>query len=133
MVNYQYKYYRISDAGNQVTPFKNVPDPLSQQLTLNESLVEDGDTLEITLRAIDIMNNTLEDSITLYIDSTPPVIKDMYLMKDGYRYLFVHNTTDLSDMDMVFTSYDPHRYTSINSPISLIAFSNFKLLNKFPA
>ena len=110
VVNFLYKYRKYSPSGEEKSNFSFVPNPLSQQLTIMDTTVADGDTLEITIKAIDIMNNTLDDSITLYVDSSPPIVEEMYLMKDGYRYLFVHNTTDLSEMDMVFIAYDTHRY-----------------------
>ena len=78
-------------------------------MSLHEIKLYDGDILNITIKAIDIMNNTHAESTTLFIDSSMPIIENMYLMKDGYRYLFVHNITDLSKMNMVFTSYDVHR------------------------
>lgn len=71
---------------------------------------KDGDWVETTIIAVDIMNNTLTDFVTTKIDSTNPLIKDMYLVKDGYRQINAHNSTDLSEMNMTFTAYDPHRY-----------------------
>ena len=115
VTNFMYSFKKISSHGNEVAPFKDVPDPLSQCLNLSETTINDGDELQITIKAIDVMNNTLDDFLTLYIDSSPPIIKDMYLMKDGYRYLFVHDSTDLSKMDMVFSSFDTHRYVKTRS------------------
>ena len=109
VVNFQYQYYKISNSGDEEIEWQNVPDPLSQTLTLSTLGIDDGDTVGISIKAIDIMNNTLVDSIVLYIDSSPPTVEEMYLVKDGYRYLFVHDSTDLSQMDMQFSAYDAHR------------------------
>ena len=109
IVKFMYKYHKTSRHGDEVTTFADVPNTLLQKLSLHETSIHDGDTMHITIKAIDIMNNTHMDSIILYIDSSTPIIEDIYLMKDGYRYLFVHNETDLSKMNMVFTSYDVHR------------------------
>ena len=109
LVNFMYQYNKTSIHGDEVTQFLDVPNTLSQKLSLHETKIEDGDIMEITIKAIDIMNNTNQDRITLYIDSSPPIIEKIYLVKDGYRYIFVHNETDLSKMNMVFTSYDVHR------------------------
>ena len=109
IVNFQYGYHRLSVTGEENVALKDVPDALTERLIVTDFNPEDGDVVEFRIKAIDIMNNTLDDNVTIMIDSTDPLIKDMYLMKDGYRQIFVHNSTDLSDMDMTFKSYDPHR------------------------
>ena len=110
IVNFQYQYDRVSVAGNDKSTVKNVPNPLNERLTLSEFTPLDGDLVVIIVTAIDIMNNTLNETVTVKVDSSPPEINDMYLMKDGYRQVFVHNSTNLSEMNMTFNAYDPHRY-----------------------
>ena len=115
VVNFQYHYIRFSPREYEEQNFTDVIDPLSQQLLLDNTTVKDGDTLEVTVKAIDIMNNTLDSSLTLYIDSTPPLITNMYLVKDGYDSVFVHNSTDLSKMNMTFYAFDQHRLVYFNN------------------
>ena len=86
IVDFEYAYFKLSPDGNETGQYKAVPNPLEQKLTLSEVTVEDGDVVYISLRAKDIMNNTEQDTIRLNIDSSPPLIQDMYLTKDGYRY-----------------------------------------------
>ena len=109
IVNFQYKFQRISSHGEVNQQFKTAPEEALEKLTLTEFHPEDGDLVHITIKAVDIMNNTFDDNITAKVDSSHPLIEDMYLVKDGYRQVFVHDSTDLSEMDMTFRSYDPHR------------------------
>ena len=109
IIDFMYKYIKTSPRNHEETEFEFVSEPLEQKLVLSETSILDGDTLYVTIKAIDIMNNTFDDSITVFIDSSPPIIDEAYLVKDGYRYLFVHNSTDLSKMNMTFLAYDSHR------------------------
>ena len=109
VVEFQYRYYKISEGDDEEIEWTAVPDPLSQTVTLSTLSIADGDTVSISIKAIDVMNNTLDDDIIVYVDSSPPTIDEIYLVKDGYRYLFVHDSTDLSEMNMTFVAYDAHR------------------------
>jgi len=84
-----------------------VPDFLNQ--TLCEQLsVNDGETYTFYVRPIDIVGNTYNESRTLFIDQSAPQITDVWLEKDGYERLYVHDSTDLSKMQMTFNAFDPH-------------------------
>ena len=108
IVNFMYRVIKVF--GNSTTEIENgfVPDPLSQSIVL-KTPISDGDTLLVYIEAIDIMNNTMEDNITLYIDSSDPEIINMQLMKDGIDNILVHNTTDLSAMEITFEAFDWQR------------------------
>ena len=110
VVDFRYRYYKISEGGDEEIEWTAVPHPLSQTITLSNISIADGDSVGISIKAIDVMNNTLDDDITVYVDSSPPIIDEIYLVKDGFRYLFVHDSTDLSEMNMTFVAYDAHRY-----------------------
>ncbi|XP_070573771.1 uncharacterized protein [Ptychodera flava] len=62
----------------------------------------DGDTIRIWIKGSDVMENTVEDNVTVHSDSTPPEIGEMYLTRNGVDYLAVHNSEDLYEM-MYFT------------------------------
>ncbi|XP_062620625.1 uncharacterized protein LOC134282208, partial [Saccostrea cucullata] len=54
------------------------------------------------------MDNTINETIAVHIDTSVPDIVEMYLIKDGVRHLFVHNSTDLSRMKISFRALDEH-------------------------
>lgn len=70
--------------------------------------VQDGETHTITLTSKDLMKNMLSENVTFYIDTSVPDIEYMWLKKDGVRQLFVHNSTDLSNMVLEFKTFDSH-------------------------
>ncbi|XP_052788821.1 uncharacterized protein LOC128223586 [Mya arenaria] len=86
---------------------KPVPSFTNQSFCKHLS-VEDGDTYTLNVRAVDIAGNTLSDNRTVFIDRSAPLVTDIWLEKDGYEMLFVHNSTDLSKMKMTFNALDPH-------------------------
>ena len=95
VVNFLYHYIRHSPREYEEQNFTDVIDPLSQQLLLDNTTIRDGDTLQVTIKAVDIMNNTLDSSITLYIDSTPPQIFNIQF--------------DSAKGQIQFNSFDTHR------------------------
>jgi len=89
------------------SPEIEVPDFLEQTfcklLPLN-----DGETYVFNVRPVDIVGNTYNESRTVFIDQSAPQITEIWLQKDGYEQLFVHDSTDLSKMQMTFDAFDPH-------------------------
>lgn len=77
----------------------------AQSLCLNTSM-EDGDTFEFRLQSRDIMNNTLNDSVQVYIDSSVPEIKNIWLVSKTQKQLYVHHSSDLSSMQFEFKAFD---------------------------
>ncbi|XP_052788838.1 uncharacterized protein LOC128223605 [Mya arenaria] len=70
--------------------------------------VTDGDTYRLNVKAIDIAGNAQSDQRTVFIDRSAPHLNDIWLEKDGYGMLYVHNSTDLSKIKMTFDALDPH-------------------------
>ncbi|KAH3795435.1 hypothetical protein DPMN_148985 [Dreissena polymorpha] len=68
--------------------------------------VTDGQTYTFNIRSVDIVNNTYTESRSLHIDRSPPFIFNMTLKKGSA--VFVHNSTDLSKMQMTFDALDLH-------------------------
>ncbi|XP_033730988.1 uncharacterized protein LOC117320520 [Pecten maximus] len=60
------------------------------------------------LNASDIVGNSFDESIQFFVDASPPVISNAWLVRDGHQQLFVHNSTDLFRMWLEFDSYDTH-------------------------
>ena len=84
-----------------------VPNVLSQ--THCESMgTIDGDVATVRIKAIDIIGNEYVDNRTVFIDSSPPELESVGLVRGGLRMLTVHHNTDLSTMDIQLNTRDPH-------------------------
>ncbi|CAH1250566.1 Hypp8875 [Branchiostoma lanceolatum] len=77
----------------------------SQSLTISRV---DGDTVTVYIRATDILDNQQTDEVSIHIDSTPPIIEDFWLEKNGLEGITVHNAIELYDCLVKFTTYDIH-------------------------
>ncbi|XP_078661603.1 uncharacterized protein LOC144905733 [Branchiostoma floridae x Branchiostoma belcheri] len=69
---------------------------------------QDGDTVKIWVKARDIMGNELTDSVTAHVDSSPPVIENMWLASGDETNIVVHNSVDLYEMQIQFDAFDQH-------------------------
>lgn len=65
--------HRLKDHGG-LQPWTNVDGFLEERTSLNVSRL-DGDTIIISLKAYDAMENVAEDSVLLNVDSTPPTVE----------------------------------------------------------
>ncbi|KAK3088800.1 hypothetical protein FSP39_023833, partial [Pinctada imbricata] len=70
--------------------------------------ISDGDSFVISITSVDIMKRTLTEDIALNIDSSVPDITDMWVLRNGVRQLFVHNSTELQNMVIEFSILDIH-------------------------
>jgi len=101
--------FMVSSSINEglFTPEKEVSDFINQ--TYCESLpVQDGDILTFSVRPVDIVGNTYNESRTVYVDRSVPEIMNIWLQKDGFEHVFVHDSTDLSRMSISFDALDQH-------------------------
>ncbi|KAL4218491.1 hypothetical protein ACF0H5_023225 [Mactra antiquata] len=94
----------------------SVPDFLNQTFCKDLG-VKDGELYTIQIRPIDIVGHTYAENRPVGIDSSAPHINNIWLTKDGYHTLFVHDSRDLSKMVLTFDAIDPH------SGISSIEYS----------
>ncbi|XP_021360606.1 uncharacterized protein LOC110455039 isoform X2 [Mizuhopecten yessoensis] len=85
----------------------DVPNFTSQTLCVSPTL-GDGETYRVDIVAKDIMNHTYSESLTTRIDSSEPEIVNLWLEKDGYKRLYIHNSSDLSKMTLTFDVLDIH-------------------------
>ena len=58
----------------------------------------DGDKAVITVVAKDIFNKTLNDNLTVYRDSTPPIIENLWLTRGERLNLTVHRLEEFTEM-----------------------------------
>jgi hypothetical protein len=70
--------------------------------------IDDGDIFTFEIQAKDIMNHTLNDSVSVNIDTSVPEITDIWLVRDGQEKIYVHHSSDLSLMTIKFKSFDIH-------------------------
>lgn len=91
--------YTVND-GSSVKDFRtfksvrNIKDE-SEYLNLVWS---DGDRADITIRAVDIFDKTLDETVTIYKDATPPVIKNLWLTRGDRLNISVHSVEDFAEM-----------------------------------
>lgn len=91
--------YTVND-GSSVKDFRafksvrNIKDE-SEYLNLVWS---DGDRADITVRAVDIFDKTLDETVTIYKDATPPVIENLWLTRGGRLNISVHSVEDFAEM-----------------------------------
>ena len=58
----------------------------------------DGDSVKFWVKAYDILNNTVTDDVLVHVDSSPPHIENVGLVRDGEKLLMVHSNLDLFDL-----------------------------------
>ena len=58
----------------------------------------DGDRLDVTVRAVDIFNKILDENVTVFRDSTPPVIENLWLTKGDRLNISVHSLEEFDQM-----------------------------------
>lgn len=58
----------------------------------------DGDMLNVTVQAYDILGEYNEETITVYRDATPPIIQNLWLTKGDRRNISVHSVADFTQL-----------------------------------
>ncbi|XP_078321865.1 uncharacterized protein LOC111103999 isoform X3 [Crassostrea virginica] len=77
----------------------------SETLTLDWS---DGDKAILTVVAVDIFNKTLNDTLVVYRDATPPAIENLWLTRGDRLNISVHRLEDFTEMTIEWMAYDYH-------------------------
>ncbi|XP_060084880.1 uncharacterized protein LOC132564227 [Ylistrum balloti] len=94
----------LKDSQEFTTIRPNIHDQ-STSLTVNW---DDGDKLNVTVRAIDVMEKYDDVMLTVFRDNTAPVIRDLWLTRGGRTNLSVHSLEDFTTMMIEWESYDFH-------------------------
>ncbi|XP_052707847.1 uncharacterized protein LOC128183063 isoform X2 [Crassostrea angulata] len=68
----------------------------------------DGDKAVITVIAVDIFSKTLNDTLTVYRDASPPVIENLWLTRGERLNISVHRLEDFTEMTIEWVAYDYH-------------------------
>ena len=58
----------------------------------------DGDSVRVWVKAYDVMGNTAVDSALVHVDSSPPVVEDIWINRNGTEQLAVHFSKELFDI-----------------------------------
>ncbi|XP_078696223.1 uncharacterized protein LOC144924666 [Branchiostoma floridae x Branchiostoma belcheri] len=87
--------------------WEDVTDVMTEEHDLDIAR-EDGDTVRVWIRAIDVMGNIAVENVTIHVDSSPPILEDISLSRHGVTNLAVHHSEDLFEMMVVLTAYDDH-------------------------
>ncbi|XP_072048763.1 uncharacterized protein [Amphiura filiformis] len=99
---------------------------------------EDGDRLTFTITARDFVDNVKREPVDIFVDSSPPVISDLWLVRDG-MHLAVHYSHNLHDMRADFEVVDTHSgistlhwqlYDNSTSTVQIIADANIPVVQK---
>jgi hypothetical protein len=77
--------------------FSNVPDIL-QESEVIDVMWQDGQKMDITVRATDIIGEYTDDTITIYKDTTNPEIENLWLSYGNKTDLFVQRLEDFTTM-----------------------------------
>ncbi|XP_071088930.1 uncharacterized protein [Haliotis cracherodii] len=105
-------FYEIDhNGGSTVTSVPSddlfVSQGLSQSQTITPSLV-DGDTVRFWIRAYDIKSDLKEENVTVHIDTSPPVIENLWLTRGDRLNISVHGAKNLTDVTIEWVAYDEH-------------------------
>lgn len=107
ITNFEYSLTKELNGQNITVSMDSIPDVTSQSVCISSDF-QDGDTYIFTIQAYDIVRNEFLEYILFSIDSSPPVISNAGLVRDGHEELFVHNSTELFKMTLEFDAYDTH-------------------------
>ncbi|XP_025086754.1 uncharacterized protein LOC112559633 [Pomacea canaliculata] len=82
---------------------------LGLSMTKNiQANIVDGQSLTFWVRAYDIREDYYEENLTVHVDSSPPVITNLWLTKDNFENISVHGLEELKTMTIEWVAYDDH-------------------------
>ena len=99
--------YFLKKNNNSAVLNGKVPNFMSESVCLTVH-IKDGDIFTFEIQVKDIMNHTLNDSVSVNIDTSSPEITDIWLVRGGQEQIYVHHSSDLSLMTIKFKSFDIH-------------------------
>ena len=68
----------------------------------------DGESARIWFKATDFKAQEIYDSVVVHFDSSPPVLRDIWLEYNGKAGLLLHGSADLTAMIISFEAWDEH-------------------------
>ncbi|XP_067684738.1 uncharacterized protein [Haliotis asinina] len=82
----------------------------------------DGDTVRFWIRAYDVRRELLEESVTVHVDTSPPVIENLWLTRGDRLNITVHRVEEFNEMTFEWLAFDDH---SGLETVSWRIFDNF--------
>ncbi|KAK3589130.1 hypothetical protein CHS0354_017096 [Potamilus streckersoni] len=100
-----FKYQWEVDHNYSISDLQQLDNVTDQSFCKHISL-SDGQTINFLITPIDINNRSLTENITLHIDASGPEIYNIWILKGNHRQLYVHDSSDLSKMNLSFEAMD---------------------------
>ena len=102
IVRFEIKYEVFAPTLADQQIFTSTSNVLDQSGTIDVTW-DDGNRLDITVRAYDILEKFAEDKTTVYKDTSPPLIENVWLSRGDRVNISVHSIEDFSKMTYVFS------------------------------
>ncbi|XP_070571273.1 uncharacterized protein [Ptychodera flava] len=111
IVRFEVDYARDHQGGRSIVT------PPGNWLDVDDTLIEgqafdipriDGDSIRIWVRASDVMGNENRDDVLLHIDSSPPLLHDVFLTRLRLEESPDYDSLIVSKIEISFLAYDDH-------------------------
>ncbi|WAR04422.1 hypothetical protein MAR_019791, partial [Mya arenaria] len=79
-----------------------------QRAGVNGIAIKDGKRVTFSVRGYDVVGANAEDNVTVWIDTSPPIIENLWLTRGDIVNISVHNVTRLADMTIEWDVFDVH-------------------------
>lgn len=97
IVRFETQFFVRSLTITQQQEFKETDNVLDESTTLLVTW-NDGDRLDITVRAFDILDVYDDDSVSVFKDSSPPTVENLWLSNGDRVNVSVHSAENFSKM-----------------------------------
>ncbi|WAR04893.1 hypothetical protein MAR_020262 [Mya arenaria] len=81
---------------------------IQQRAGVNGIEMKDGKRVTFSVRGYDVVGAYAEDNVTVWIDTSPPIIENLWLTRGDIVNISVHNATELADMTIEWNAFDAH-------------------------
>ena len=102
IVRFEIKYEVFAPTLADQQIFTSTSNVLDQSGTIDVTW-DDGNRLDITVKAYDILEKFAEDKIIVYKDTSPPLIENVWLSRGDRVNISVHSIEDFTKMTYVFS------------------------------
>ena len=97
VVRFETKFVVLSPSITEQENFVSTKNVLSESTSLSVNW-NDGDRLDVTVRAYDIFDVHAEDMVTVYKDTSKPEVENLWLSSGDLVNISVHSIEDFSQM-----------------------------------
>ncbi|CAG2200973.1 unnamed protein product [Mytilus edulis] len=107
IVRFETQFTVLSPAITQQVNFVSTSDVRDEATSLSVTW-NDGDRLDVTVRAYDIFDIFIDDVVTVFKDTSPPKIENLWLSNGDRVNVSVHSFEDFSKMTVEWNAFDYH-------------------------